>query len=163
MVGVRPRSGKCSSVAGRISRISPSPQQFFGGFGIADFDGLENASDVGHSTIIPSVNAARNCAVRLGGGILRPTGTGALETTLWQVRLIPPDLMSFPAEAVDWLPLAPDDKALLVKAGLPPDAASFLSLEAPESADLASVTDQWGADPKLRRYRVGRIRKSNCD
>jgi hypothetical protein len=64
------------------------------------------------------------------------------------------ELVRFPAQAVDRLPLIAEDKALLVQAGLPTDAAPFLSFDAPKSAELPSVTEQWGAATEFQRYRV---------
>lgn len=60
----------------------------------------------------------------------------------------------FPAKAVDRLPLVAEDKALLVQAGLPADAAPFLSFDAPMSAELPTAADQWGLTAEFRRFRV---------
>lgn len=64
------------------------------------------------------------------------------------------EIVRFPLQAVDQLPLAAEDKALLVQAGLPTDAAPFLSFNAPKSAELQSVTEQWGVSTEFQRYRV---------
>jgi hypothetical protein len=63
-------------------------------------------------------------------------------------------LSRFPAQTVSRLPLAEEDKALLVQAGLPADAAPFLSFDVPNSAELPTVTEQWGAANEFQRYRV---------
>lgn len=63
-------------------------------------------------------------------------------------------LVCFPAKAVDGLPLAAEDKAFLVQAGLPTDAAPFLTFGTAESAELPTVADQWGASTEFDRYRV---------
>ena len=63
-------------------------------------------------------------------------------------------LVCFPANAVDRLPLLAEDKAFLVHAGLPADAAPFLSFDAPKSTELPTVADQYGVSAEFRRYRV---------
>lgn len=64
------------------------------------------------------------------------------------------ELVCFPAKAVDRLPIAAEDRAFLVQAGLPSDAAPFLSFDAPRPAGLPTVADQWGAAVEFQRYRV---------
>lgn len=63
-------------------------------------------------------------------------------------------LVRYPAQAVARLTLATEDKALLVEAGLPTDAAPFLSFKAPKSAELPTVAEQWGTGTEFERYRV---------
>lgn len=60
----------------------------------------------------------------------------------------------FPVKCIDQLPLAAVDKAFLVQAGLPADAAPFLTFDAPKSADLPTVAEQWGVADEFRRYRI---------
>lgn len=63
-------------------------------------------------------------------------------------------LVTSPPRAVDRLPLAAEDKAFLVAAGLPTDAAPFLSFNAPAATELPTVAEQWGVAVDLGRYRV---------
>src|SRR5262245_13855378 len=63
-------------------------------------------------------------------------------------------LVCFPLKAVDRLSLVAEDKAFLVQAGLPADAAPFLSFGAPKSTELPTVADQYGISAEFRRYRV---------
>jgi hypothetical protein len=63
-------------------------------------------------------------------------------------------LTRFPAKAVDRLSLAEEDQALLIQAGLPTDAAPFLSFDSPKSAELQSVSELMGAATEFQRYRV---------
>src|SRR5262245_22819209 len=63
-------------------------------------------------------------------------------------------LASFTAEAVDRLPLSAEDKGFLLRAGLPSDAAPFLSFDAPQAAKLPTVADRWGLATDFHRYRV---------
>jgi len=44
-------------------------------------------------------------------------------------------LTGFPKRSVERLALAEEDKAFLVQAGLPADAAPFLAFDVPESGD----------------------------
>ena len=67
---------------------------------------------------------------------------------------VPTSWWFFSATGVERLPLAAEDKAFLVQAGLPADAAPFLTFDAPKSADLPTVAEQWGVADELRRYRV---------
>jgi hypothetical protein len=64
------------------------------------------------------------------------------------------ELVRFPTKGVDRLPLAAEDKAFLSQAGLPAEAAPFLTFDAPQSADLPTVAKQWGVADEFRRYRV---------
>ena len=63
-------------------------------------------------------------------------------------------LVCFSSIAVDRLPIAAEDKAFLTQAGLPSDAAPFLSFEAPQSSELPTVTNQYGISAEFRRYRA---------
>jgi len=63
-------------------------------------------------------------------------------------------LVCFSTKSVDPLALAAEDKAFLVQAGLPADAAPFLTFDAPKSADLQTVAEQWGRENEFQRYRV---------
>src|SRR5262249_12800515 len=62
-------------------------------------------------------------------------------------------LMRFPKKAVERLPLSEEEKAFLVQAGLPEDAAPFLSFEAPESGQLPTVADQYDQQKAFAAYR----------
>ena len=53
----------------------------------------------------------------------------------WGKRDVP--LMRFPKIAVEQLSLSEEDKTFLVQAGLPEDAAPFLTFEVPESGPSA--------------------------
>lgn len=64
------------------------------------------------------------------------------------------DLVCFSAKSVDGLTLASEDKAFLVQAGLPRDAAPFLTFDAPKLADLPTVAEQYGVANEFQRYRV---------
>jgi len=77
-----------------------------------------------------------------------------LSPTDFVVRWGSDDLVGFPANGVDRLLLGAEDKEFLVQAGLPADAAPFLTFDAPRSADLATVAEQWGIADEFRRYRV---------
>ena len=63
-------------------------------------------------------------------------------------------LVCFPAKGVDRLPLSTEDKAFLVQAGLPADAAPFLTFDAPKSGNLPTVAGQWGVAEDFQRYLV---------
>jgi hypothetical protein len=63
-------------------------------------------------------------------------------------------LVSLPKQAVDGLALAAEDKVFLAQAGLPADAAPFLSFEAPATGELPTVAEQWGLASAFQRYRV---------
>jgi hypothetical protein len=63
-------------------------------------------------------------------------------------------LLRFPKKAVERLALAEEDKAFLLQAGLPEDAAPFLTFDAPESPELPTVADDWNLPKEFQRYRV---------
>ena len=63
-------------------------------------------------------------------------------------------LMRYPKKAVQRLSLSEDDKAFLIQAGLPEDAAPFLKFETPESGQLPTVADQWNQPSAFAAYRV---------
>ena len=63
-------------------------------------------------------------------------------------------LMRFPKKAVEALTLSEDDKLLLAQAGLPEDAAPFLTFEAPHSGPLPTVAEQWDQPKALAAYRI---------
>jgi hypothetical protein len=63
-------------------------------------------------------------------------------------------LMRFPNKAVERLALAEEDKAFLLQAGLPEDAAPFLTFDAPESGELPTVAEQWRLAKEFERYRA---------
>jgi hypothetical protein len=77
-----------------------------------------------------------------------------LSPTDFVIRWGSNDLVSFAADGVERLLLGAVDKELLVRAGLPADAAPFLTFDAPRSADLPTVAEQWGIGDEFRRYRV---------
>lgn len=61
-------------------------------------------------------------------------------------------LMRFPKKAVVGLVLAEEDKAFLLQAGLPEDAAPFLTFDAPESGELPTVAEQWSLAKEFQHY-----------
>src|SRR5438552_15135789 len=63
-------------------------------------------------------------------------------------------LMRFPKKAVEALTLSEGDKLLLAQAGLPEDAAPFLTFEAPHSGPLPTVGEQWDQPKALAAYRI---------
>jgi hypothetical protein len=63
-------------------------------------------------------------------------------------------LVRFPGKAVERLALPDEDKQFLVQAGLPEDAAPFLSFKAPRSGEFPTVVDEWDQPDEFRRYRV---------
>ena len=64
-------------------------------------------------------------------------------------------LMRFPKKALDRLSLSDEDKAFLAQAGLPEDAAPFLTFEAPDdSGELPTVAQQWNQSKTFAAYRV---------
>lgn len=63
-------------------------------------------------------------------------------------------LVRFPKKAMERLSLSEDDKAFLVQAGLPEDAAPFLTFEAPESGPLPTVAEQWDQPKAFASYRL---------
>src|SRR5262245_47798383 len=62
--------------------------------------------------------------------------------------------LRFAKETVQGLRLSEDDKAFLIQAGLPEDAAPFLTFEAPKSEDLPTVAEQWKLTNEFERFRV---------
>ena len=70
----------------------------------------------------------------------------------WGTDDIP--LMRFPKKAVERLPLSEEDKAFLVLAGLPEDAAPFLAFEAPESGQLPTVAEHFDQPKAFAAYRA---------
>jgi SUKH-4 immunity protein len=63
-------------------------------------------------------------------------------------------LIRFPKKAVEALSLSEDDKAFLTQAGLPVDAAPFLTFDAPGSGQLPTVAEQWNQPKAFAAYRV---------
>ena len=63
-------------------------------------------------------------------------------------------LMRFPKKAVEPLRLSEEDRTFLVQAGLPEDAAPFLTFDVPESGQLPTVADQWKQPKAFAAYRV---------
>jgi hypothetical protein len=63
-------------------------------------------------------------------------------------------LIRFPKQAVDHLSLSDEDKAFLAEAGLPKDAAPFLTFEAPASGQLPTVSEQLAQTTAFAAYRV---------
>jgi len=63
-------------------------------------------------------------------------------------------LRRFPSGCVDGLALSDEDKAFLLEAGLPEDAAPFLSFEVPSTGELPTVAKQWGQPREFDRYRT---------
>ena len=63
-------------------------------------------------------------------------------------------LMRFPKKAVERLALSEEDKSFLTQAGLPEDAAPFLTFEAPESGQLPTVAEIYDQPKAFATYRV---------
>jgi hypothetical protein len=63
-------------------------------------------------------------------------------------------LMRFPKKALERLSLSEEDKTFLAQAGLPEDAAPFLTFEAPESGQIPTVAEQWNQPKAFAAYRV---------
>ena len=63
-------------------------------------------------------------------------------------------LTPFPQNAIEPLSLSEEDKAFLAQAGLPEDAAPFLTFAAPQSAQLPTVAEQWNQPKAFAAYRV---------
>jgi SUKH-4 immunity protein len=63
-------------------------------------------------------------------------------------------LMLFPKKALERLSLSEDDKALLAQAGLPEDAAPFLTFEAPQTGQLPTVSERWNQPKAFAAYRL---------
>jgi hypothetical protein len=63
-------------------------------------------------------------------------------------------LIRFPKSAVERLALADEDKAFLREAGLPKDAAPFLTFGVPVSGELPTVAEQWSLAKEFQRYRA---------
>ena len=63
-------------------------------------------------------------------------------------------LTPFPKKCVERLALAEEDKAFLVQAGLPEEAAPFLAFDVPPSGELPTVAEQWDQPQEFRNYRV---------
>src|SRR5687768_825968 len=63
-------------------------------------------------------------------------------------------LLQFPKPSVAQLNLSEDDKEFLVQAGLPEDAAPFLSFRAGTSGELPTVAEEWGQSKEFRCFRV---------
>ena len=57
-------------------------------------------------------------------------------------------LMRFPNQALESLSLSEEDKDFLAQAGLPRDAAPFLTFEVPKSGQIPTVAEEWN-QPKL--------------
>lgn len=70
----------------------------------------------------------------------------------WGKDAVP--LTRFLKKSVDRLPLSEEDKAFLVQAGLPADAAPFLTFEAPASGELPTVAEQWNQPKAFAVYRA---------
>lgn len=66
----------------------------------------------------------------------------------------PVPLIRFPAASVEPLALSADDKAFLVQAGLPEDAAPFLSFGMKRSGQLATLCEVYRQPDSFRRYRL---------
>lgn len=66
----------------------------------------------------------------------------------------PDQFECFAAYAVDQLSISAEDKAFLTQAGLPTDAAPFVSFDAPTSGELPTLADQYGLSAEFRRYRI---------
>jgi len=64
------------------------------------------------------------------------------------------NLKRFPNQCLERLSLSAEDKSFLEQAGLPADAAPFLSFDAPASGNLPTVTEQWDLPNEFQRYRV---------
>ena len=62
------------------------------------------------------------------------------------------ELVAVPETALSDLKLTADCKAFLIEAGLPQEAAPFLSFDAAGSGRLESVADAYGLGPELRKY-----------
>jgi hypothetical protein len=60
----------------------------------------------------------------------------------------------FPKEVVEYLRVSDEDKAFLVQAGLPKDAAPFLTFEAPQSGSLPTVAEEWHQPKAFASYRA---------
>jgi hypothetical protein len=65
-----------------------------------------------------------------------------------------PPLVPFPADGLEGLGLAEGDRSFLAEAGLPTEAAPFLSFETPAVGGPPTVAAQLGLGDSLRRYRV---------
>jgi SUKH-4 immunity protein of toxin-antitoxin system len=63
-------------------------------------------------------------------------------------------LIRFPTKAVEGLSLSKDDKAFLTQAGLPEDAAPFLTFDVSDSGQLPTVAEQWNQPQAFAAYRV---------
>jgi hypothetical protein len=63
-------------------------------------------------------------------------------------------LLRFPKRALARLLLSEEDKVFLTQAGLPEDAAPFLTFEVPASGALSSVAEQFHQSIEFRRYRI---------
>jgi hypothetical protein len=63
-------------------------------------------------------------------------------------------LMRFPKKAVERLSLSEENKSFLVQAGLPEDAAPFLSFKTPTSGEFPTVAQQWKQPKVFDAYRV---------
>jgi hypothetical protein len=63
-------------------------------------------------------------------------------------------LVRFPKKSVERLALSKEDQEFLVHAGLPEDAAPFLSFQEPESGELPTVAEEWNQPEAFRCYRL---------
>ena len=63
-------------------------------------------------------------------------------------------LIRFPELCVQRLTLSEGDKGFLLEAGLPEDAAPFLTFEGPKSGELPTVAEKWGLAKEFARYRM---------
>jgi len=63
-------------------------------------------------------------------------------------------LIRFSKKAVERLALAEEDKAFLLQAGLPENAAPYLTFDEPESGELPTVAEQWSLAKVFKRYRA---------
>lgn len=64
------------------------------------------------------------------------------------------NLLRFSKEAVEQLSISADDKSFLAQAGLPQDAAPFLSFEAPKSGPLPTLAQKWKLPPSFAVFRL---------
>jgi hypothetical protein len=63
-------------------------------------------------------------------------------------------LQPFPKSAVGTLATAEEDKTFLLQAGLPSEAAPFLTFEVPSAGELTTVAAQWNLGKEFQRYRA---------
>ena len=70
----------------------------------------------------------------------------------WGQGTVP--LIRFPSAWMEPLALSADDKAFLVQAGLPEDAAPFLSFQVRGTGQLATLSDVYRQPDSFRRYRL---------